>query len=43
MKKSFLFKMTILSGFLVSFLVIAGCSSWGGGRRSAGCYNFCPD
>ena len=36
MKKSFLFKMTILSGFLVSFLVIAGCSSWGGGDAAPG-------
>jgi len=30
MKKSYLFKMTILSVFLVSFLVIAGCSGGGG-------------
>ena len=31
MKKSYLCKMTILSVLLVSFLVIAGCSSGGGG------------
>ena len=30
MKKSYLFKMTIVSALLVSFLVIAGCNSGGG-------------
>ena len=36
MKKSYLFKMTMLSALLVSFLVIAGCSSGGGGTAAFG-------
>ena len=38
MKKVYLFQMTILSVFLVSFLVIAGCGSGGGG---GGCTGIC--
>jgi|GEM_PF-6148238 len=36
MKKVYLFQMTILSVFLVSFLVIAGCGSGGGGAAAPG-------